>query len=490
MAEEFAPGIPSKEVMHPLPEVKEPEVWEYAVHAHKAKRAGKHFDLRLGDPSSKFAHSWAVRHWPEPGAKTLAVQQPTHTLEYMDFKGELPEGYGAGTVDLAERDNVEIVRATPDKVHFNVYKGKGPEEYSLIRMQDQNWLLMNRTVHRQRITGLPEDKPKYKDRSPDKVDFDNDEEVMQPKIDGAHNLVVFPGFGLHPKFISHRPGKRVETGVIEHSQKIPDIFNLPVPKKLKGTILRGEVFATGPDGKAIRASELGSLLNSNVWKSRALQQGGKRPLRTVLFDVVQFKGRNFEDQPYEEKLKILDQIAKEIGYFELPRMARTPAEKRKLFEDIRSGKIPETKEGVVTWNLARPGPPTKHKFRPDHDVYIRGFFDATPGSKYEGNAVGGFTYSHTEGGEIVGRVGTGLSDELRRKMYEDPEKYLGSVARVTALDVYPLVGKESEKGALRAPSFSDWHLDKNDVAFLKAASMPLDMMIDHIITDMSCSSFL
>lgn len=486
MDNEFAPGIPSKEIMHAIPEVKEPEVWEYTIHAHHAKRAGKHFDLRLGDPSTKFAHSWSVRNWPKPGAKTLAVQQPTHTMEYMKFKGQLPEGYGAGFVDIEDRDNIEIVRSTPDKVHFNVYKGRGPEEYSLIRMKDKNWLLLNRTVSRQRIPDLPSSKPKYKNKE---VNFDNDEEVMQAKIDGAHNLIVFPSFGLHPKFVSHRPGGK--SGVIEHSQKVPGVFDMQIPKHLKNTILRGELFATDSTGKAIKSTDLGGILNSNVWKSRAKQEGGKMPLRTVLFDVVQYKGKNYEEKPYEEKLKVLEQIANDIKYFELPRMARTPAEKRKLFEDIRSGKIKETKEGVVTWNLLRPEPPIKYKFRPDYDVYIRGFFDATPGSKYEGNSVGGFSYSHTPDGPIVGRVGTGLSDNLRKKMYENPNNYIGAVAKVTALDIYPNIkdGKD-DKGALRAPSFSEWHLDKNDVAFLKAASMPLDMMIDNIITEMSCSSYL
>lgn len=482
MADEFAPGIPSKDTMHSIPEIKEPEAWEYTVHSHKAKKAGKHYDLRLGDPKTKFAHSWSIRNWPKPGMRVLAVQQPTHSMEYLNFKGEIKDGYGAGAVDIEDRDNIEIVRSTPDKVHFNVYKGKGPQEYSLIRMKDKNWLLMNRTIDRQRVKDAPTSKPKY--RKVDSVDFENDEEVMQAKIDGAHNLILFPSFGLHPKFISYRPGKRSE--VIEHSQKVPGIFEMPIPKRLRGTVLRGEMFATDSTGHAIQSTDLGGILNSNVWKSRASQEGGKMPLRTVLFDVVQYKGKNYEDRPYEEKLRVLEDVASEIRYFELPRMARTPEEKRKLFDDIKNGKVPETKEGVIAWNMVRPGPPAKYKFRPDYDVYIRGFFDATPGSKYEGSAVGGFSYSHTPNGPIVGRIGTGLSDELRKKMYKDPRKYIGSVAKVTALGVYPSAkGEEDEEGALRSPSFSEWHLDKNDVAFLKAASMPLDMMIGHIIEDMS-----
>lgn len=486
MADEFAKGIPQKEIVHDIPDVSEPEIWEYAVQRHKARRAGEHLDLRLGDPGTGFAHSWSMRRWPSPGDKLLAVQQPTHTMDYMDFQGQLPEGYGAGLVSLDDRDKVEITNATPDKISFNVYRGKGPEEYSLVRMQDDKWLILNRTINRQRIPGLPQDKPNYKEKQPSEVDFDNDDEVMQAKIDGAHNLIIFPRFGRHPRVMSYRPGKRVETGVIEHTHKLPNYYKIPIPKKLKDTILRGETYAADSKGRAIRAADLGSLLNSSVWKSRANQEGRQTPLRTVLFDVVQHKGKDVSNLPYRDKLRILEEVVAEIPDFHLPRMAMTSDEKRKLFEEIRSGKVPETKEGVVTWPLSTSDRPTKYKFRPEHDVYIRGFFDATPGSKYEGNAIGGFFYSHTSRGPIVGRVGTGLSDELRRKMFQDPTKYVGAVARVSALDLYPMAGKEDELGALRAPAFKDWHLDKNDVEFLKSAMLnPFDDFIEYLIADLS-----
>jgi hypothetical protein len=38
-------------------------------------------------------------------------------------------------------------------------------------------------------------------------------------------------------------------------------------------------------------------------------------------------------------------------------------------------------------------------------------------------------------------------------MYNNPNKYIGKVARVFALGQHP-------SGALRAPAFSNWHLNK------------------------------
>ena len=92
-------------------------------------------------------------------------------------------------------------------------------------------------------------------------------------------------------------------------------------------------------------------------------------------------------------------------------MATAEMEKRKLFEDIRDDRVPETKEGVVLWNRKSGAPPIKAKFRRDHDVYVRAFY---PGEgKYKNKGVGGFLFSHSPDGPIVGRVGTGLSDAQR-----------------------------------------------------------------------------
>jgi len=145
---EFAPGIPHKTVRHPIPEVRRPDIWQFGVHDHKSEGgAGRHFDLRLGHPASGHAHSWAMRHWPEPGEARLAVQQPTHTIRYMDFQGRIESGYGKGQVDLARRDRMRVTSSSPDHVRFDLLGDKGGERESyLIHRTDGNkWLLHNIT---------------------------------------------------------------------------------------------------------------------------------------------------------------------------------------------------------------------------------------------------------------------------------------------------------------------------------------------------------
>lgn len=451
---EFAPGIPSKATSHELPEIKSPVKWEYAVQEHKAEKRGPHFDLRLGDPDTGHAHSWATQmKLPKPGESIWAIQQPTHTIPYMDFKGTIAAGYGKGDVSTHARDKAEIISSKPGHVSFNLYRGSGPEEYTLHRIADKKWKLFNRTINREKMD-LPSDKPKYKETDIDKASkhIDDDAWIASAKIDDAHNLFILPRSGEQIRAVSYRVPKRGETGIIEHTHKVPSLVGMKTPKGMGDTILRGGLYAMHPDtNKATEAKDLAGMLNTNVWKSREKQKQ-LGTLTPVLYDVVKFKGKDMENSPYEDKLKVLRQVASSLS-LELPRMATTGEEKRKLIADIESGKVPETKEGVVFWNLKKGTPAVKAKFVADHDVYIREFF---PGEgKYSGNAVGGFIYSHERNGPVVGRVGTGLSDELRRDMAKHPEKYKGLVARVAAQDKF-------SSGALRAPSFQSWHLDKND----------------------------
>jgi ATP-dependent DNA ligase len=93
--------------------------------------------------------------------------------------------------------------------------------------------------------------------------------------------------------------------------------------------------------------------------------------------------------------------------------------------------------------------PSKAKFLEDQDVHIRGMF---PGEgKYYKRGVGGFTYSLTPDGPVLGRVGTGFDDDLRMDMYRNPDAYTGRVARVRHQGAFP------GGGALRAPSFIALH---------------------------------
>ena len=452
--QEFAPGIPVSRDVKPIPVVRQPEVWEFAAQRHDAEKAGPHIDLRLVDPEGN-AHSWAIPkgRLPTPGERLLAVIQPTHTREYAALKGEfvIPEGYGKGRVYAPGLQPIEVVEASPDKIRFNIYGGQGKtQEYALLKTP-KGYLLHNVSVTKEGIPGvskkpIPHSKPPYREvKDPDDLDFETAKTVHQAKIDGAH-VTIHLHAGRPMRVFSYRPTER-DTGVIEHTHKIPDWYLFKVPAELHDTVLRGEIYGWR-DGKAIPNSELAGLLNATTWTSRRKQLATGTKLRHAIFDVVRFRGKDMEHAPYAEKLKVLQYVQKLMPNLHLPPMAIDPEDKKKLFERIATGKEPHTEEGIVEWHLEK-ATPTKFKFRPDYDVEVVG---VTKGTGKFKDAIGALVVRFP-GKEATTHVGTGLSEELRREIAKNPESYIGRVAKVYAQQVFP-------SGKLRAPSFVGWHLEK------------------------------
>jgi len=146
---EIAPGIPQSQRIHALPDKPKKPQWTLAIQEHDAKRAGKHWDLRLVDPHTGFAHSWAVPKAQFPTAKPLlAIQTPTHTSDYaLNFGGkgpqEIGEGYGKGTVEIKYKEPVKVVSSSPDKIKFQRIINGDAQEYMLFRTKDNSWLIRN-----------------------------------------------------------------------------------------------------------------------------------------------------------------------------------------------------------------------------------------------------------------------------------------------------------------------------------------------------------
>jgi bifunctional non-homologous end joining protein LigD len=119
----------------------------FCVQKHLATNL--HYDLRLEHEGVLL--SWAVPKGPslDPRTKRLAMKVEDHPLEYGDFEGVIPEGYGAGIVMLWDRgtwtpqvDDVDAALKKGDlKLTLNGYKLKG--SWVLVRTRDaRTWLLI------------------------------------------------------------------------------------------------------------------------------------------------------------------------------------------------------------------------------------------------------------------------------------------------------------------------------------------------------------
>lgn len=426
---EFAPGIPDRSFIASLPVYKDTVKWELSLQEHLAEKAGRHYDLRLGDPSTSYAHSWVIKSWPSPGEKVLAIRQPTHTVKYMDFSGEIKSGYGKGTVNLQKREQIEVIHSESGKLTFNRYIGPSVEKYSLIRMDDTNWLFLNQTntaVKRK----LLEEAPKFKMKDFSSNYSPSQEDVVLPKVDGAYASTLLQG-GKRPIVLSPRTSKR--TGdAIEYTPKILGVQNSIVPKEFGKTVLKTEVFALTPDGRELPNRTLTSLINSNVWKSRDLQNQLGTSLQLVATDVVKYKGKNVSNLPIQQRLEIIKEIESKFPQIK----SIDTLSKKTIFP-----------EGNIVW---RGNEPYKVKAKVDYDVYVKDVFE----SKNKKRA-GGFLYSLDKEGPVVGKVGTGFSHEELALMKENPYNYINRVAKIQAQEQFP-------SGAFRAPAFKQWHFDKGE----------------------------
>lgn len=132
----------------PAGEVKETGRSRFVVQKHQASHL--HYDFRL--EMDGVLKSWAVPKGPpeQPNVRRLAVQVEDHPVDYIDFAGAIPEGYGAGTVEIWDRGEYRLLEREANKISFELAGERLKGTYVLVHTDERNWLLMKLAPHRGR----------------------------------------------------------------------------------------------------------------------------------------------------------------------------------------------------------------------------------------------------------------------------------------------------------------------------------------------------
>jgi bifunctional non-homologous end joining protein LigD len=112
---------------------------------HRATRL--HYDFRLEHGGVLL--SWAIPRGPslDPASHRLAVQTEDHPVDYGDFEGVIPSGYGMGTVELWDAGSFEWTRESAADPEAQIRKGdikfrlegeKLRGEFALVRIGERD----------------------------------------------------------------------------------------------------------------------------------------------------------------------------------------------------------------------------------------------------------------------------------------------------------------------------------------------------------------
>ena len=223
----------------------------FCVQKHLASHL--HYDFRL--EHNGVLLSWAIPKGPslDPKTKRLAMHVEDHPIEYGEFEGVIPEGYGAGIVMLwdkgtwtAEVDDVDAALKKGDlKFTLNGYKLKG--SWVLVRTGgrypggsgDRSWLLIK---HRDEWAGELD----ITEFAPKSVKSDGDfEDILAEDTPAV--------------WVSHKPAKGGEAGamlakIIERAAKLKTDSE-HTPKSTTATAKRRSKQAVAASNRGERSSE-------------------------------------------------------------------------------------------------------------------------------------------------------------------------------------------------------------------------------------------
>ena len=226
-----------------------------------------------------------------------------------------------------------------------------------------------------------------------------------------------------------------------HSANVPHLTGKTLPD-LEDTILDGEGIAPSED-----LGDTKSIFGSSPATAIANQDElGKA--KYIAFDILRYKGRDLLGLPLKDRLPYLEKAVDALHRYGITQVQQEKLvhhNKRNYYDSV----VAKGGEGVIIKDLdasyhsgRRTSAWGKVKKVDTWDAVITGFTDGK--GKYTGQ-IGAIEYGFRRGGRVVPAGKTsGMTDEVRKDISLNPNKYLGKMIEVAGQEI-------SREGAIRHP---------------------------------------
>ena len=401
----------------------------FVVHEHHARRL--HWDLRL--ERDGVLASWAIPNGiPEdPRHNRKAVHVEDHPLEYIDFHGTIPSGYGAGEVMIWDSGTYACEKWLPHRVIVTFEGERLNGRYALFKAgrSEKDWM-----IHRM---DPPQDATA--EEMPSAVEpmlarlstmpADEDRWAFEVKWDGV-------------RAIAHsQPGRLrfVTRNGNEISAAYPELRPLNRALGSHSAILDGEIVAFDEQGRPSFQALQPRIHQRGEAAIRRLM--ATTPVTYAIFDLLWLDGHSLMELPYTERRRRLAELRLDGERW------RVPAHHEGHGSALLAATAEQGLEGVVAKRLdsryapgRRDGSWLKIKNSRRQELVIGGW---TEGRRARQNRLGALELGvhDPDSGELkyAGKVGTGFDEgELDR---------LGELLKPLAIRRSPFSGRQPARGA-------------------------------------------
>ncbi len=460
----------------------------YTVQRHRATALHWDFRLEIGG----VLVSWAVPRGPtlDPAQKRLAMPTEDHPIEYLDFEGVIPSGYGAGDVIVWDWGIFEPEAETPDpaaalkagELKFVLHGEKLRGRFTIVRTgarrgrragsdEREQWLLIKKRdetaadgwdaadfptsvktgrTNDEVVAGLA---PRFTADAPSELaDLDlaaaTDEQLPDFIPPMKATLATTPFSNPEWVFEIKWDGYRVEAVVRGGTARLwtrnrqdagryfPDLVG-PAPWiDAHDAIVDGEVVALDEDGRP-RFSLLQDRtgIRSGRGPGSRRKKGEPAPIVFQVFDLLHLDGKSLLQVPLEDRKRVLrtrlreHPIVRYAGHVEADGEAFYAAARERALEGIVA------KLRRSTYEPGRRSPAwLKLKVRAEQEVVVVGWL---PGQGTHRD-LGSVIVAVREGDRWIhgGQVGSGIDTKTRRELrgrleeLERPSSALDPVPRL------------------------------------------------------------